>query len=194
MRSRRAKELLVIGVTLALAGSADAREIEGMKLPERVPIGQTTLTLNGAGVRTKMLVKAYVGALYLQTPTNDGAVAISSDQPKRVTLVLLRDLSRDKMQTGLREGFQHNNSPERLQALAPQMQKFEAFLQSGKRGDWMTLTYIPGRGTTATNSAGASILIPGKDFADALYSIWLGPHPMDDGLKKAMLAGPPGGA
>jgi chalcone isomerase-like protein len=194
MWCRRAKKLFVIGVTLALAGSAGAREIEGMKLPERVPIGQTTLTLNGAGVRTKMLVKAYVGALYLQTPTNDGAVAVSSDQPKRVTLVLLRDLSRDKMATGLREGFQKNNSPEKLQALAPEMQKFEAFLQSGKRGDWMTLTYIPGRGTTATNSAGGSILIPGKDFADALYSIWLGPHPMDDGLKKAMLASAPGGA
>jgi hypothetical protein len=186
--------LIAIGVTLALAGHANAREVEGMKLPERVPVGQMTLTLNGAGVRTKLLLKVYVGALYLQTPTSDGSIAITSDQPKRVTLVLLRDLSRDKMATGFREGFEANNSPQRLRELSPQMQKFETFLHSGKRGDWMTITYLPGRGITAANSAGGSVVIPGKEFADALFSVWLGPHPMDSGLKKSMLAGIPGGA
>jgi hypothetical protein len=29
--------------------------------------------------------------------------------------------------------------------------------------------------------------VQGKDFADALFSVWLGKQPVDDGLKKAML-------
>jgi len=29
----------------------------------------------------------------------------------------------------------------------------------------------------------------GKDFADALFSVWLGAKPVDEGLKKGMLGG-----
>jgi len=29
--------------------------------------------------------------------------------------------------------------------------------------------------------------LPGKDFADALFSVWLGKHPVDDELKREML-------
>ncbi len=28
--------------------------------------------------------------------------------------------------------------------------------------------------------------IPGKDFADALFSVWLGPKPIDRGLKRKL--------
>ena len=30
-------------------------------------------------------------------------------------------------------------------------------------------------------------VIAGKDFADALFAIWLGEHPVDDGLKQGLL-------
>src|SRR5262249_18967824 len=132
MRSLYARALLAIGVALAVSLPAVAPEIEGMKLPERVPVGQTTPTLNGAGIRTKLLVKAYVGALYLQTPTSDASVAATSDQPKRVTLVLLRDLSHDQMNKGLREGFEKNNGPEQMKALSARIQKLEGFMKDGK--------------------------------------------------------------
>jgi hypothetical protein len=94
------------------------------------------------------------------------------------------------MAKSLREAFEANAGP-RMEALRGRMQRFEAFLQSGKRGDWMTITYQPGRGTIAANSTGGSVVIPGKDFADALFSVWLGARPADEGLKKAMLARQP---
>jgi hypothetical protein len=31
--------------------------------------------------------------------------------------------------------------------------------------------------------------IPGKDFADALFSVWLGPNPVESALKRALLSG-----
>lgn len=185
---------LAVCLALGVLGTASAREIEGVQLPERAVVAQKDLVLNGAGVRTKLWIKVYVGALYLQSPTRDAKVAVSVDQPKRITLVLLRDLSKHQQASAMHEGFEANAGPERMRYLAGRMQKFESeFLGDGKRGDWMTLTYQPGKGTVATNSAGKTMVIPGKDFADAVFSIWLGPHPADDGLKKAMLS-PPAGA
>ena len=35
--------------------------------------------------------------------------------------------------------------------------------------------------------AGKEITVEGKDFADALFSVWLGDHPVDDELKDEML-------
>ena len=31
--------------------------------------------------------------------------------------------------------------------------------------------------------------IPGKDFADALFAVWLGPNPVEVALKRALLGG-----
>ena len=31
--------------------------------------------------------------------------------------------------------------------------------------------------------------IAGKDFANALFSVWLGPNPVEKGLKRALLGG-----
>jgi chalcone isomerase-like protein len=179
---------LFVCLALAVAGSAHAREVEGVQMPERAVVAQHELILNGAGIRTKLWIKVYVGALYLETPTRDAKTAIGADQPKRITLVLLRDLSKHQQASALREGFEANAGPERMRYLAGRMQKFEDFMRDGKRGDWMMLTYEPGKGTVATDSAGHVTIIPGKDFADAVFAIWLGPHPADDGLKKAMLS------
>jgi hypothetical protein len=180
---------LGVCLAIALSGSASAREIEGVQLPDRAVVEQHHLILNGAGVRTRLLVKAYVGALYLETPTRDATAAITVDRPKRITLVLLRDLSKHQIQSALRESFEANAGPERMPALSARFQKFEdGFMRDAKRGEWMMLTYQPGEGVVATNSAGTVMVIPGKDFADALFAVWLGPHPADDGLKKAMLS------
>ena len=184
---------VAVCLTLALAVPASAREVEGIQVPERATVGQQNLILNGAGVRTKLWIKVYVGALYLQTPTRDAKAAIAADQPKRITLVLLRDLSKRQQASALHEGFAANAGPERMRYLGARMKKFEdEFLKDGKRGDWMMLTWEPGRGTVATDSAGRMMVIPGKDFGDAIFAIWLGAQPADDDLKKAMMAAPVG--
>ncbi|MBP7668921.1 MAG: chalcone isomerase family protein, partial [Burkholderiaceae bacterium] len=49
---------------LALAGPVMAAEVAGVKLQEKVSVGGKDLVLNGAGVRTRMVFKVYVAALY----------------------------------------------------------------------------------------------------------------------------------
>ena len=51
---------------LLLCGAAQAAEVEGVKLADKVQVGGAELVLNGAGVRTRVFFKVYVGALYLR--------------------------------------------------------------------------------------------------------------------------------
>jgi hypothetical protein len=140
-----------------LAGSASAREVEGVEVAESIPLGGTELRLNGAGVRRATIfnVKVYVGALYLATPARDPEAIVRSDEPKRVRMRFLRDVSRGKAMDAFREGFEKNVGA-RAAALRPDLDR-----------------------------------VAGKPFADAMFRCWLGVHPADDDLKRAML-GPEG--
>jgi hypothetical protein len=56
------------------------------------------------------------------------------------------------------------------------------------KGDVLDLTWLPGTGTLV-RGRGKSLTIPGKDFADALLSVWLGPKPVEASLKRDLLGG-----
>lgn len=50
----------------------------------------------------------------------------------------------------------------------------EALVQGLRAGQSITVTYIPGHGTQIKAGAAEDIVLPGKDFAGALFSVWLG--------------------
>jgi hypothetical protein len=56
-----------------------------------------------------------------------------------------------------------------------------------KKGDELTITYLPGKGTRVQSKGGQELSVEGKDFADALFSVWLGKSPVDGDLKDGML-------
>jgi hypothetical protein len=56
-------------------------------------------------------------------------------------------------------------------------------------GDQIVLTYVPGKGTSVSAKGQAKGVIEGKDFSDALLSVWLGGNPVQEDLKKALLGG-----
>ena len=53
--------MLVIFTSL----EASAKKIAGVDVPQTVTIENKNLVLNGAGIRKKLFIKVYVGALYL---------------------------------------------------------------------------------------------------------------------------------
>ena len=52
-------------VLACMAGAAQAAEVAGVKLDDKASVGGQELVLNGAGVRTRVILKIYVGSLYL---------------------------------------------------------------------------------------------------------------------------------
>jgi len=171
-----------------LAAAAEARQIGGVNLPDSAAVAGKTIKLNGGGVRTKAIFKVYVAGLYLETPSRDAAAVVSSDQVKRVQLSLLRALDKGKITEAISEGFE-KNSKAQMGALRARLDRFNAMIPDLEKGDAIVLTYVPGKGTQVSAKGADKGTIEGKDFADALFAVWLGGNPVQEDLKKAMLGG-----
>ena len=179
---------------LLAALPVQALDVAGVKVPDTFSLDGKTLALNGAGLRTKtfLKVKVYVAALYVTERSKDPAAIVALDAPKAIRLTLLRNVDRSTFVESLRDGVAAN-SPGQSQALAPKLKQLEDAMPADvKEGQVITVSYVPGTGTTVAVDGGASTTIAGKDFADALFRVWLGPKPTDGGLedlKEALLAG-----
>jgi hypothetical protein len=174
----------------AVAASAMAAEVAGVKLDERAKVGNAELVLNGAGIRTKVFFKVYVGALYLPAKTSDAKAAIAEPGPKRVMMRMLRDLASEKMVSALNEGMEKNLSAADLKALEPQVKELTAIFtqdQEIKEGTVIFVDGIPGQGTRITADGTVRGTIAGDDLFPALLKVWLGDKPADEDLKKGML-------
>jgi hypothetical protein len=172
---------------LALAAPALAREVAGVQFPDTVSVAGQELKLNGAGIRTKLFVKVYAGALYLGQPSADADAVVAADAPKRVRMVFLRDVDKGKILETYREGFENNSSGPALQGLLAKLDRIAPALVDMKKGAEMFVTYVPGQGTTVASAGAPPVTVEGKDFADAMFRNWLGPKPADGDLKKKLL-------
>jgi hypothetical protein len=179
---------LAVAIGLSLALPALAKEVAGVTVPESATVEGKTLKLNGAGLRKKMVFKVYVAGLYLETPSKDAAAVISSDQTKRMTLSVLRSLSAHQVNEAIEEGFE-KNSKSKMSALKARLEKLETMIPNVEKGDEIVLSYVPGKGTVVSAKNAEKGVIEGKDFADALFSVWLGPDPVQADLKTALLGG-----
>jgi hypothetical protein len=184
----RGRTLMVLALTAALGSApALAKELQGVTFPDTATVGGKSVTLNGMGVRVAYIfVKVYVAGLYLTTPTHDATPAIQSDEPKRMLLQFLRDVTHEEMVNAMREGFAHTASAQ----LQPQVDQFSGFFtQPLVTGSQASFDYVPGTGTTVTIAGQAKGTIPGPEFMRALWGIWLGDKPADSSLKAGLLGG-----
>ena len=183
-----------IGLVMGMAVAANATEIAGVKLDETVQLANTELKLNGAGIRYKAIFKVYVAGLYLKDKKTTVQDVLNADGPRRVTIVMLRDLSSEDFSRGFMQGIQKNTEKADKAKLTSQFLRFGELFASVpelKKGDVMTNDWIPGVGTVvALNGKKMGDPYPDILFYNALLRIWLGENPVDSGLKKAMLAEP----
>jgi Chalcone isomerase-like len=178
--------LCLASASVLLPTAAGAIEVADVQVPDVATAGGQPLVLNGAGIRWKFIVKVYVGALYLPRRTTEAATIVASDAPWRVTMVMKRDVSHEKIVDAFRDGFE-KNSPGELPQHEASLKAWEAILEDLKEGQALVITYLPGSGTTLEAPGGRVATVPGQPFGAAILRNWLGPHPADDGLKRAML-------
>jgi Chalcone isomerase-like len=180
--------LLALALCCQFALAAD---IEGVKVEERVKVGASELQLNGAGVRTRIIFKVYVGALYLPERKTAAAEVQALNGPKRVSMTLLRDLGARQLSDALESGIRANHSEAELAALKARVDALVAIMNeigSVKEKTAITLDFLPDSGTQiSVDGVARGKPIPGADFYVALLKIWLGDKPVDASLKKAML-------
>ena len=165
-----------------------AREVAGITMPAVLSGAGVNLLLNGMGVRReKVFFKAYVIALYLEKPTADAQTAIQTNDAKCVVMTMLRDIGREMFIHAVESGIIRNSGPV-MPILRARLDLLEQALPDLRKGDVLELTWVPDTGTLVRGQ-GRTMTIPGKDFADALFAVWLGPNPVEVALKRALLGG-----
>ena len=179
---------LAVALGLAFASAAPAAELAGVTMPDTDTIEGKTLKLNGVGLRKKAIFKVYVAGLYVENPMHDAAALLSSNQMKSMRLHMMRDLTGKKISDAIVEGFQRNSAAQQ-DKLRARLDQLTGMFSDVSEGEEIVLTWLPDKGTKVTVRGTDRGTIEGRDFADALFAVWIGPNPVQDDLKKALVGG-----
>jgi hypothetical protein len=159
--------------------------LAGVEMPDTVTVDGTTLVLNGIGLRQVAIVrvKAYVGALYLEQKSSDPKTVIEAKQKKRVTLTFLRDIDGKQIASGWADSLRKVGG----KGMEPAIGQFTSMIGDVKKGETMSFTSRPGAGIEVAVREQVKGTVPGDEFSRALFTVWFGPKPGDENLKRGML-------
>ncbi|MDO8959823.1 MAG: chalcone isomerase family protein [Rhodocyclaceae bacterium] len=188
MFAQRMRRVALVGLLLAATG-LQAAEVAGVKIDDKLRVGDSELVLNGAGLRSRFFIKVYVGALYVGQKSNAPAAIINSASPRRMSLRMLRELDSDALYGALQDGLKSNLTAAELAEIKPQSDELAAIMKGiGKvrEGDAIAMDFsADGVGIGLNGEARGKVA--GAVFARSLLKVWLGENPVEASLKKALL-------
>jgi hypothetical protein len=186
VRLSSAFSLLAAGMTPALAF-----DMGSVRLDDSVRVGNTELILNGAGVRTRLVFQVYVVGLYLTEKKATVAEILAVPGPRRITIIMLRDVSSDDFGEAFMKGLNNNSDKAEKTRILGQTMKFgEMFAQIPglKKGDVLEVDWLPGTGTLCQlNGKKVGEVVPDINFYNAILKIWIGDKPVDSALRPKLL-------
>ena len=191
MKSKLSKAVLLLSTfffILFYSQQSFSLEIEGVNISNNTNVGNDSLVLNGAGVRTKFFFNIYIGSLYLISKESNIEKILKDTHSKQISLYFLyNEVTKEKLVDGWTAGFKNNNSDEIFESLKAKLDKFNSFFITTHKGDTVTLDFIANTKTRVTINKQLKGEIEGANFQTALLKVWLGDHPADYTLKDAML-------
>jgi len=184
--------ILALCSAVFFSSNAAAVELAGVKLEDNVRVANQDLRLNGAGIRSKLIFKVYVVGLYLPEKKTSTAEVLAATGARRVSIVMLREVASDEFAKAFSTGIEQNTDAAERATLAPSTAKFNAMFASVaqlKEGDVLQVDWVPASGMTVQLN-GKRILesLADAPFYNAVLRIWLGSKPVDDKLKRQLLA------
>lgn len=186
--SHSVRRAALIATLLAVPG-LHAAEVAGVRIDEKLKVGGSELVLNGAGLRSKVFIKLYVGALYVSQKSAAPGSLIDATSPRRMSLRLLRDIGADTLYGALDDGLSNNNTPAELAEIKVPSEQFGALMKGigkVKEGDTVAIDFTA-EGVAVSLNGEVRGKVAGPAFARALLKVWLGDKPADGSLKKALL-------
>jgi hypothetical protein len=177
---------VVAALVLPVSVGQAAVKIEGVTFENSYRANDTLLQLRGYGLlRHFVFIKAYVGAFYM-LPQEDAARALGPT-PRRLELSYFHAISAADFAEATRQKIADNVTPEALEAIDEHLERFNGLYRDVQPGDRYALTYLPGKGTELSLNDIPLGRIEGEDFAAAVFAIWLGPAPIDEGFRDSLL-------
>lgn len=186
---------ILIAATLAIPALALAQmTVSGVKYDDVLDARGTKLQLNGAGTRYKGPFKVYTAGLYLPRKVGTPEEILAQTGPKRMTVVMLRDIDASELGKLFVRGVEDNMDKQAMVKLIPGLMRMSQIFSDHKNlksGEQFIIDWIPGTGTVIS-VRGVPQGEPFKEpeFFNALMRIWLGPVPADWKLKDSLLGKP----
>lgn len=168
-----------------------AAEVAGIKVDDSLRVGGSELLLNGAGLRSKLFIKVYVGALYVGQKSTTPAAILGNPQPRRMVMRLLRDVDAETLASAMDEGLKNNHTPAEMADMKTQAEQLAGIMKSigkAREGDTIAIDFSAD-GVSISLNGETRGKVAGPGFAKALLKVWLGDKPADASLKKALLGG-----
>jgi hypothetical protein len=188
-RSAKSKTFFAMTLVAALilfGQSASANQSSETSFSPIYQVMDAALELSGVGVlRYLGFIKVYHGALYL--PPEADKSQVLGDIPKRLEVLYVRPFKAQNFSPATIAGIKKNVDPETYRRLESRIAYHNGLYEDIAPGDRVSLTYFPAVGTVLEINGNEKGTIEGADFAQALFSMWLGKKPFDQSFKKALL-------
>jgi hypothetical protein len=195
---RLAAAVAIIALAVAAPGWTQD-EVAEPKSGVKFRLEQDDMALLGTGLRIKKILfvkaKVYAVGLYVSKEALEGPLAahkgktatpafhkdlIWGDFPKQVVLKFTRNLGEKKIQDAMRDALK--GTDKKL------LDRFVSYFPEIKEGQECTLRWGKG-GTLETTMVGqAKPPIESKDFAAALFALYLGPKPLQKDIKQGLVS------
>lgn len=171
---------------LLLSSPSWALTVAGVNVPPAASVSGKTLSLNGAGVRTKFFVKVYVGALYTERKVSTADELLRDPGEKVVRMHFVhRKVEKEKIVEAFAEGLA-KNAPDT--ARSPEARTFLSWFASDfAAGDTVEFAFSPDGSLSASRNGMPLGTSRDPALARGVLRIWFGEKPADEGLKNGML-------
>jgi len=196
-RARLASLVLLVCLVVPVAVQAVVEPKTDTAYPDELVVetagGSYTLSATGVALREKTMLKVdvYTIVSYLAdgvTLEGDlGAAIVVVDAPKRLQMDLRRSFSRDKLIGSFQDVIEKNY--EDTSPFAADMDSFfTCFNRDAQDGDEIIFDYNPPVGLTINLNGETKRVIENYEFVKALWTVWFGKKPANDGMKEKLLA------
>lgn len=182
------KNIILFVITLGIFVSvayAQIRQVGPAEFQEKKQEQSLQFILNGAGLKKFLTIKVVSVGLYLQD--EDKTKDVLSDIPKSIEIVYLQKIPKGELIRATTKGIKKNVSKAEYKQLESKINKCISYYTDVKPQDRITVTYLPGEGTTVFVNDQKKGTIIGKDFARAFYAVWVGKKPVDKKMKLILL-------
>lgn len=162
---------------MLVAGVAQARAVGNVHMPDAILLEGKQLALDHMALKRKLFFDIYVWGLYLEHTPSSTREAIHSQGPKQLLLRFQRSLKRDQLADAFRVFLRRTPELRSAEMRRPSELLVQS-LRSVNKGDSLVITYLPTTGLTISGEGSQGAVIPGKEFADALFGAWLDENPI----------------
>lgn len=191
---RPAVVALVAAVAAGAGMAADPVPVNGTSVayPQTVSVtvgGKAVrLNLTGVGLRTKVGLGVYAAASYVQDGTRvRGAEDVAkADAVRLLHLVMQRTVQPAEFIGAFRAAVGKSYPDDTFAAEFKQLVEAVGGHPAAK-GDHVTLLHVPGEGVRVRVGEKVDVAVKSPAFAQALWEVYLGPKPLDEGLKKGLV-------